>query len=310
MNTTGPPFVAIKQALHSGRVVPFLGSGASLPADHDDAATLKPELLRPPSAAQLTRYLATRCDITPEDATDLPRTAQHYDTMLGLGSLYEQLHHVFAQPFPPARLHKFLAHIPSLPLIVTTNYDDLIERAFREVNRPYHLVMYNRGTNKVRIWRHGAAEPEEALAKNCDITVSPGSPTVIYKMHGTVDPSAASGDDYVITEEDYVEFLSRLGTSGVMPAAFAEVFRTSHILFLGYSLRDWNVRVVLHEIWRDWHWRYQSWAVQKSASALDRTFWERKRLSIFTMTIDAFLDGLEGHAIGMLPSSGTGDAGR
>jgi len=309
VSTNKPPFATIRQMLLAGRAIPFLGSGASLPSDHDEVAPLELASLRPPSAGQLTRYLACVGDIAPDDATDLPRTAQHYDTLLGVGSLREQLHQVFNQPFAPGRLHRFLASIPALPLIVTTNYDDLIERAFRDASRPYHLVTYNNDTEMVRIWWHGAADPEEQLPKHCDIAVGRGATTVIYKLHGTVDQSAVYRDNYVITEEDYVEFLSSLSVNQVIPVSLAEVFKTSHFLFLGYSLRDWNIRVILHEIWKEWRWQFQSWAIQKSASDLDRTYWERKRLSIFTMAINEFLDGLDGSIVQAVPGSEASDAG-
>jgi hypothetical protein len=71
-------------------------------------------------------------------------------------------------------------------------------------------------------------------------------------MHGNADATDQERDSYVITEDDYVEFLSRMASQTALPATFAEPFRKSHFLFLGYGLRDWNLRVVLHKIWKTW----------------------------------------------------------
>jgi SIR2-like domain len=80
----------------------------------------------------------------------------------------------------------------------------------------------------------------------------------LYKMHGSIDrqpdvavstPANSPQDSYVITEEDYVKFLSRLNAAPpVIPLRLANHFRKSQFLFLGYSLEDWNVRVILDSL--------------------------------------------------------------
>ena len=39
--------------------------------------------------------------------------------------------------------------------------------------------------------------------------------------------------------------------------------RKSHFLFLGYGLRDWNLRVILHRIAGEQRLNYKSWAIQR-----------------------------------------------
>ena len=38
--------------------------------------------------------------------------------------------------------------------------------------------------------------------------------------------------------------------------------RTSHFLFLGYGMRDWNLRVILRHIWSEQTRHFASWAIQ------------------------------------------------
>jgi len=183
-----------------------------------------------------------------------------------------------------------LAEYPNL-LIVTTNYDDLQEQAFREKNRPYHVVIYRTGSPTFLFKEHGAPEAREVYANELNLQI--GEIPIVYKMHGACDPKNNEFDSYVITEDDYVEFLSRMTSQTAIPAVFAEPFRRSHFLFLGYGLRDWNLRVVLHKIWQNWpRRRYASWAIQHRAQRLEREFWNRRLLTIYELTLDQFLQNL------------------
>ena len=58
------------------------------------------------------------------------------------------LRETFCREFRPGTIHRLLARIEQPLLIVTTNYDDLIERAFDK--RPFHLVV-DRG-DRSRVW--------------------------------------------------------------------------------------------------------------------------------------------------------------
>jgi hypothetical protein len=52
---------------------------------------------------------------------------------------------------------------------------------------------------------------------------------MIYKMHGTVVPKMGEFDSYVVTEDDYVEFLSRM--SSAVPSLLLDLFRTRSFCF-------------------------------------------------------------------------------
>jgi hypothetical protein len=50
-------------------------------------------------------------------------------------------------------------------------------------------------------------------------------------MHGAADRHNPDHDSYLITEDDYVEFLARMTSRTAIPDAFGEPFRRSHFLF-------------------------------------------------------------------------------
>src|SRR6266849_5540375 len=85
---------------------------------------------------------------------------------------------------------------------------------------------------------------------------------VILKIHGAVDMQSADLDSYVITEDDYIEYLAQPELQSFLPVSVHERLKSSHILFMGYALRDWNLRVVLRRIWDTRKLTWKSWAVQ------------------------------------------------
>jgi len=68
--------------------------------------------------------------------------------------------------------------------------------------------------------------------------------------------------------------------------------RKSHFLFLGYSLRDWNLRVILHRIWGERKLSYKSWAVLLNPLPLDFEFWRKRDVDILDLRLEDYVQGL------------------
>src|SRR5262249_33536734 len=160
----------------------------------------------------------------------------------------------------------------------------LLEQAFQEAQKPFDLVIYPADcpefANSVLWWAHGR-QPEfvRPNALHIDLSVT----NVIFKMHGTVNPDFEQWDSFVITEDDYVEFLSRMDEA--VPAVLMQHFRDRSFLFLGYGLRDWNLRVVLKNVSKHLVNRpentLQSWAMQLHPSELEKILWSSRKVRIF-----------------------------
>jgi len=113
--------------------------------------------------------------------------------------------------------------------------------------------------------------------------------TVIFKMHGTRHPSDEKFDHFVITEEDYVEFLARMTARSAIPAVFYPYFRERSFLFLGYGLRDWNLRVLLKNLPNQGDEELRSWAIQKDPSKLEKRLWEKRNVKIYDIDLPSFV---------------------
>jgi hypothetical protein len=317
MNELNPPYPLIYDGLRSSRVIPFLGSGASLSGhinvvtnnqDRPNSITTITESIRArcaswhrqhlPTATELADYLAQRTEFPPDEQQDLAKVAQYYNVVGGRIPLNEDLHTIFSGNYQITPLHHYLASIDAPLLIVTTNYDDLIECAFDAVGRVYDRVIHTTDQtvgDRLLWWKHGSKEPQEAHPNKLVIDLK--NVTVIYKMHGAVDRLDPKRDQYVITEDDYIDFLVRMTKNKAVPAIFAEPFQKSHFLFLGYGLSDWNLRVVLNRIEKDLRRPkgITSWAIQRLAKPLERRFWQERGVEVYNMTLEAFVNELMTH---------------
>jgi len=213
---------------------------------------------------------------------------------------------------PPTSAERFLAQFPAtlerlgLPrtyqLIVTTNYDDALERAFEDAEEPYDLAVYmasgeDRG-RFVHVPFDGEPRPVAVANSYRDFPTDPLGEldrSVIMKIHGAVD--GARGvyewrDNYVITEDDYIDYLSRGPVASVVPQQLLAKLRESHFLFLGYTMRDWNLRVFLQRLFRQ-QLPNHSWALQRNPDRLDDRFWGRMGVDLFQIELADYVSLVE-----------------
>jgi hypothetical protein len=230
---------------------------------------------------------------TDEESSDLTRVASYSADISGRPQLKRHLRRALNREAKYRGLHQFLASVPAHLLCIVTNYDTLLEQAFRAAGKPFDLVIYpadrRDNLNSLLYVRHGSNDPQYVEANSLDLDL--GDRSVIYKMHGTVWPEDEALDNFVITEEDYIEFLSRMtsNASSAVPAQFYQYSRSRSFLFLGYSLRDWNLRVILQRIWGEQQLSYTSWAVQPAAEALDQKFWSKRNVDILNVRLEDYV---------------------
>jgi SIR2-like domain len=301
-------FTNLTNFLLDGRVIPFLGAGVNQFHRPQGAVWSSDDCDYLPDGSELSRHLAATFSCPPADITDLLRVSEYVALTSGSGALYRELHDLFNRDYPPTALHRFFATWPSLlrekgypvkyQLIVTTNYDDVLERAFREANEPFDLVIYlAEGSNRGKFLHtapNGKSQVIDIPNRYRDLSLDDRS--VILKIHGAVDRSSPDGEDdsFVITEDHYIDYLTRTDLANLIPITLAAKLRRSHFLFLGYSLRDWNLRVILHRIAGAQSLTYKSWAVQLRPTELDQKFWGRRDVDVLDMPLERYVGVLRG----------------
>ena len=120
-----------------------------------------------------------------------------------------------------SRVHQLIVDL-DFPIIYTTNYDNNLEVAFRLHGKEYVKVANARDVAKTTA---GIAQ--------------------IVKFHGDFDDD----ESLVIAETDYFD---RLAFDTPLDIKFRADALGRTILFIGYSLSDLNIRLLLHGLWQTW----------------------------------------------------------
>ena len=299
-------FHMIANRLLVGAVVPFLGAGVNLCGRPETAQWERGRYL--PSGGELASYLASDIGVSYpySDVSDLLRVSQYVDVSLGNGPLYEALHDVFDADYSPTPVHELLAGLPELirrraggqrcfyPLIITTNYDDALENAFRAAGEEFDLLTYIADGAHAGKFRHlrPDGESELILGPNTYSELRCDARPTIAKIHGAVARVVGEEDSFVITENHYIEYLSHSDIAKLIPVNILTRMRKSHFLFLGYSLKDWNLRVILHRLWGAEGLAYNSWAIQPEPERIEEKAWARRGVELLDMKLEEYAERL------------------
>lgn len=300
--------------LKKGLVVPFLGAGANVWDRAIGYTWNAHERTALPSGDDLAQLLAGEYLGLVQGPFRLERVALDVSIDPGEDALNDTLRLVFDADYPPSRLHVLLARIPSalqekgwapLDLVVTTNYDDCLERAFAGAGHEYHVLTYVVRGNDKGYFRHHRPDGEVVTVSQPETYLLPADddgrlePTIL-KLHGTVDRKLKARDSFVITEDHYIEYLALGDVAARLPRNVKDRLANSHFLFLGYGLLDWNVRALLHRLWEAQKADRTSWAIQFGVDPFDVQVWGTRRVKILDVGLDRYVDALE-EAIDELP---------
>ena len=276
----------VAAALLAGRLVPILGS----------------------EVGELARQLAERFQFPADEGVELTRIAQFAALMKGSGPLYDELHELVAsRAAAPTSIHRLFAALPAVlrergapqQLILTTSYDLALEEAFLAEGEEFDVVSYlAAGPNRGKFCHLGPGMSAHVIdvpntyATELDFEKRP----VILKLHGGIDAdSDRSWESFVITEDDYIDYLPQSEFATAVPVGLAARLRRSHFLFLGYRMRDWNLRLVLNRLWAGAPVTYRSWAVAPSVGPMERAFWRSRDVDFVDAPLEEYVDSLALH---------------
>jgi DNA-binding SARP family transcriptional activator len=281
----------VVRALLAARLVPVLGSQ---PVTGPSAS---------PDPAVAAERLAQVFDYPPERPRGLTRVSQWVAVTHGIGPLYDELHRLYGLEYAPGAVHQALAALPpllrarGLPLqvVVTTSYDRTLERAFAEAGEEIDVVSYVAMGRDRGKFLHLAPDGTSRVIDepNVEVGMTTDERTIVLKIHGGIDETVGGErDSYVVSEDDYIDYLSHTQLSALLPVGLAARLSRSHFLFLGYDLDDWSLRVFLRRLWGNERIGYRSWAVGRADDALSAAYWRQCGVDAFDMALDEYVEGL------------------
>jgi DNA-binding SARP family transcriptional activator len=271
----------ISSAVLAGRVVPVLGE------DTDPLGALLAERFRYPTS----------------EPTDVARISQYAATIQGYGPLHEELREWVRTAAEPTDMHRFLARLPELlrnrgsphQLLVTTSYGSALEQAFADAGEEVDVVAYLPSGPDRGKFDHLSPDGTSRVIDVPNLyaqELSLERRTIILRLRGRLDGPGGASRSFVVTEDDHIEYLRRADVAAAVPVSLAATLRRSHFLFLGYTVRDWPLRLVLGRIWGDEAVAYRSWAVHPQTSPAERELWRRLDVELLETPLDRFVRAL------------------
>lgn len=211
---------------HEGNCTPIIGAGAS-------AGIL-------PLGAELAEQLADNFNYPLKDKYDLSRVSQYLAIQRYDMFPKDQIRRSFQdKPHPDYsqknEIHGVLADL-QLPIYITTNYDNFMVKAIESRNR---LVK-----REYCRWNNYPEVIGEQSVFETDYKPDTAQP-LVYHLHGHYDLPQSM----VLTEDDYLDFLIKISeNTQFLPSPILRALAGTSLLFVGYSLSDWNFRVLLRGI--------------------------------------------------------------
>jgi DNA-binding SARP family transcriptional activator/class 3 adenylate cyclase len=298
-------FGDVIEAFLAGRLVVIVGAGVNHPGELEQNGL--------PGPAEVAAHLARCFECPPDHMRDLAHIAEYVALTKGVGPLYDELHTLFDRESALGPVHRSLAELAGLlrarggsnQLIVTTNFDDVLEQAFREAGEDFDVVSYlalgpNRG-KFLHVGFDGAATLVEVPNAYADISLE--RRPVILKIHGGIDRRPErEWESFVVSEDDHIDYLAQAEIAVVLPVTLAAKLRRSHFLFLGYPLHAWSLRVFLHRVWGRERIGYRSWAIGPKPEAIEQELWRQRGIDLFDAPLDEYVDGLRSRIAAELPA--------
>lgn len=193
------------RALDNREAALFIGAGLSAP--------------RFKTWSELLRDVADDLKLKIEKETDLVSLAQfHFNEKKVRTSLDQLLKDEYGADVPITENHRLIAELP-VETVWTTNYDQLLEKAFREEGKIYDVKVTTENFS----------------------TTERGREVTIYKMHGDV----SQPQDAILTKEDYELYSVK---REVFTNALKGDLVNRNFLFLGFSFTDPNIDYILSRI--------------------------------------------------------------
>ncbi len=229
MNDTGL-CAAILAGLDRGSVIPYLGSGL---------LDLCPEAgAVPASARALADFLGSKVTVPGRARGNLSASAQYIENFKHRKTLVELMAQAFAPRLTPSTLHRALAALPRLPLIVQLWYDDVMRTALAD-RTDVGLIQAASQAEQFGTWVNYltlAGAPVEANAADWSL--------VLYQPWGAVAPNRS----FLVSDADFVEVITEIDIQTPIPGLVQERRRERSFLFLGCRFTSQTERIFAHQI--------------------------------------------------------------
>ena len=256
---------ALVETIREQRAVLFLGAGASRDADHPNHESI-------PQGDDLRDLICDKFLTEQLKQRPLHAVAALAASEAGL-VVFQSFIRELLLPFRPAPFHLL---IPTFHwrAIVTTNFDLILERAYKGASRPLqHLVKTIKDGDRL----------DDRLRQTFN-------PVPFYKLHGCIDshndldiPLIIGAKEYAAYDTNRKRFYRR----------FRDVGSQHPIIFAGYSLTDPHIQKLLFDLTDSSIPRPPFYLVTPDLTPIEQRYWVGNRVHPILSTFESFLSALD-----------------
>jgi cold shock CspA family protein len=249
-------------SVKEGTAVLFLGAGASMGALHNSGNTI-------PSTQGLSDQIAERFLGDGFKGRTLSTVAETAINESSLIDVQTFIRDIFSE-FSPATFHKLIPTF-AWKAIATTNYDLIVERAYEVKERLQDVVVFKKDGENV----------DSLITKPTDIPY--------IKLHGCITnindietPLILTPDQYVTHRKNREHLFNRI----------KELWYNNTIIFIGHSLIDHDIRIILKELEELKEAKPRSYMVSPGLTEPDKRLFEAKRITPINLSFEDFINKL------------------
>ncbi len=222
---------ALLAGLDRGEVIPYLGPGLVELCSAADPVPVSP--------TALADFLGSKVTVPGRVRGNLGGSAQYIENFKHRKTLVDLMQQAFAPRLAPSALHRTLAALPRLPLIVQLWYDDAMRTALAG-RADAGLIQGVSQSEQFGTWVNYltlAGAPLEANA-------AAASPLILYQPWGAVAPNR----NFLVSDADFVEVLTEIDIQTPIPGPVQARRRERSFLFLGCRFTSQTERIFAHQI--------------------------------------------------------------
>ena len=254
----------LKTQIREGKVVLVLGAGASHGATQTDGA-------KPPDGPQLARLIAKRFLGDRFPTSSLSQISEYAISESSLAEVQEFIRNIF-ESLEPATFHRLIPKFRWHGL-ATTNYDRIIEKAYR-AERERLQVVQPIISNGDRI--------QDALRVPASV--------LLLKLHGCISRTVSDECPLILTTDQYVQY--KAGRSRLF-TTLQEWAYDRPLVFIGHSIQDPDLRAILLELSMLGERRARYFGVLPDVDGITSRYWESKKLTLLKGNCQDFLETLD-----------------
>jgi hypothetical protein len=270
------PVAAVLAGLSAGRVVPYLGPGV--------LALAGPACPLPASPPALVKHLTAKASVPHKLLGNLTAAAQFIENFKHRKTVAAAMREAFAPAVAPTILHRLLADLAGLPMIVHAWYDDLPQRALTG-RTDWGMVQGVSQAEHQGAWCH-------YFDANGSLTTAEAASawsTLLYQPLGSVAPAG----NFLVSDSDFVEVLTEIDIQTPIPDPVQRRRAGRQFLFLGCRFDEQLGRTFARQVMKrssDHHYA----VLPETPTRNEARFLAQQNIEVLALSLGQFTAALAG----------------